>query len=113
MQHHLAASPELERCYRLKEEFRKIYQVRKPSKLKKRLGKWIQKLQQLGEKHLLKFVVTLKNWMQEILNAVRFKISNGAPEGLNNKIRIIIRRAYGFRNFGNLRLRTLHECGEL
>jgi len=33
-------------------------------------------------------------------------------EGLNNKSRVVMRQAYGFNNFNNLRLRLLAACGD-
>lgn len=40
---------------------------------------------------------------QHILNAIRFKMSNAKIEATNNKIKLIIRKAYGFRNIDNKR----------
>ena len=37
--------------------------------------------------------------------------SNGITEGFHNKMEMISRRAYGFRNFENYRLRVLAHCG--
>jgi hypothetical protein len=36
----------------------------------------------------------------------RFTKSNAITEGLHNKMEVISRRAYGFRNFQNYRLRV-------
>ncbi len=41
----------------------------------------------------------------------RFSKSNGITEGFHNKMKVISRRAYGFRNFENYRLRVLAHCG--
>ena len=41
----------------------------------------------------------------------RFSKSNGITEGFHNKMEMISRRAYGFRNFENYRLRVLTHCG--
>ena len=38
------------------------------------------------------------------------KVTNGTVEGLNNKIKVIKRRGYGYRNNGNFRQRILTEC---
>jgi transposase len=37
----------------------------------------------------------------------RFSKTNGITEGFHNKMEMISRRAYGFRNFENYRLRVL------
>ncbi|WDN89809.1 hypothetical protein BuS5_02777 [Desulfosarcina sp. BuS5] len=60
---------------------------------------------------LPKFVGTLKNWWDEILNYFIERVSNGYVEGQNNAIRNIIRRAFGYRNFNNFRLQVFAELG--
>ena len=46
---------------------------------------------------------------RDILNYFRMPIDNGTVEGLNNKAKLIIHRAYGFRTAGNY-IRTLYHC---
>ncbi|MEC7663358.1 MAG: transposase, partial [Pseudomonadota bacterium] len=41
----------------------------------------------------------------------RLSKSNGITEGFQNKVEMMGRRAYGFRNFENYRLRFLTHCG--
>ena len=50
-----------------------------------------------------------------ILNWFRAKgeISNGAVEGLNNKIRVVTRRSYGFRTFEAMEIALYHNLGRL
>jgi transposase len=50
-----------------------------------------------------------------ILNWFRAKgeISNGAVEGLNNKIRVVTRRSYGFRTYKAMELALYHNLGRL
>jgi transposase len=42
-----------------------------------------------------------------------FPYSNGITEGFHRKMKLIQRRAYGFRNFENYRLRVIVLCGHL
>ena len=52
---------------------------------------------------------TIENWLPYIVNSfIDERFSNGYTEGLNNKIKVIKRNAYGFRNFEFLRLRLLY-----
>ncbi|MCP4164417.1 MAG: transposase, partial [Chloroflexi bacterium] len=60
-----------------------------------------------GDPRLAKFVQTLLNWWQEILNYFDERVTNGFVEGINRAIRVIINRAYGFRNFENFRLQVI------
>jgi len=41
----------------------------------------------------------------------RFTKSNGITEGFQTKMEMLSRRAYGFRNFGNYRMKGLAQCG--
>lgn len=47
---------------------------------------------------------TIENWQEEIGRMFRFTRSNGITEGFHRKMKLIQRRAYGFRNFENYRL---------
>jgi transposase len=53
---------------------------------------------------------TLESWSEEIVRMWRFTKSNGITEGFHNKMELIKRRAYGFRNFENYRLRVKALC---
>lgn len=49
---------------------------------------------------------TIKNWLSYIVNSfINERFSNGFTEGLNNKIKVIKRVAFGYKNFEFLRLR--------
>jgi transposase len=54
---------------------------------------------------------TLWSWREPIARMWRFTKTNGITEGLHNKMEVISRRAYGFRNFHNYRLRVRALCG--
>jgi hypothetical protein len=41
------------------------------------------------------------------------EISTGAVEGLNNKIRVVTRRSYGFRTFEAMEIALYHTLGRL
>lgn len=53
---------------------------------------------------------TLQAWDKEIVRMWRFTRSNGITEGFHTKMELISRRAYGFRNFQNYRLRVRALC---
>ncbi len=50
---------------------------------------------------------TIIRWIGEITAYFDERITNGVVEGINNKIKLIKRSAYGFRNFDNFRIRVL------
>jgi transposase len=54
---------------------------------------------------------TLQSWIEPIVRMWRFTKTNGITEGLHTKMEMISRRAFGFRNFKNYRLRVIALCG--
>ncbi|KTD41418.1 TnpA transposase [Legionella parisiensis] len=53
---------------------------------------------------------TFHLWQEEIVRMWRFSKSNGITEGFHRKMKLIQRRAYGFRNFENYRTRVRVLC---
>ena len=54
---------------------------------------------------------TISEWFSPIIRMWRYTKNNGITEGFHRKMKLIQRRAYGYRNFENYRLRVLVECG--
>ena len=54
---------------------------------------------------------TLTTWQEEVARMFRFSRNNGITEGFHRKMKLIQRRAYGFRSFENYRLRVRVLCG--
>ena len=50
----------------------------------------------------------LMNWFK-----AKGEISAGAVEGLNNKIRVVTRRSYGFRTYDAMEIALYHTLGRL
>jgi transposase len=86
----------LETIYRFKQ--RLCYLLLK----KHRTHKQCEQLVQLGQ--------TLVAWSEEIVAMWRFTRNNGITEGFPNKMELISRQAYVFRNFENYRLRVKVLC---
>jgi len=104
----LAASPELSACYQLKEDFRHWFnQDSDRPRAEAQLLAWIKRVGESGFRALKSFVKTLLNWQEAILNYFDGRHSNGFAEGVNLKIRMIHRRAFGYRNFEQFRLHVL------
>jgi transposase len=57
---------------------------------------------------LRKHDALLLNWFK-----AKGEVSSGAVEGLNNKIRVVTRRSYGFRTFKAMELALYHTLGRL
>jgi transposase len=103
-------SPELKICHELKELFRLLFDtLTDREEAKQTLQIWIQQAEALAVKALKPFLVTLRNWFEQILNYFIGNWTNAFAEGVNNKIKLIKRRAFGYTNFDHLRLHILVE----
>jgi len=60
---------------------------------------------------LVRLAKTLHSWRDALVTMWRFTKNNGITEGFHRKMKLIQRRAYGFRNFYNYRLRVIAQCG--
>ncbi len=105
-------SVELAEVYRLRQSLKELFD-REMSKQEASaaLSRWELEAEQSGSKALAKFLGTLRRWRDKVLNYFPERLTNGVVEGLNNGIRGIIRRAFGFQDFGTLRRRVLVELG--
>ncbi|MEM9885556.1 MAG: transposase, partial [Bacteroidota bacterium] len=74
-----------------------------------KLTDWVIQVMQKQNKYLDKFIKTFSNWYEYILNYFDGKWSNGIVEGINNRIKMMKRRAFGYRNFQAFRTRVLVE----
>jgi transposase len=104
----LNASPELKACYTLKENFRQWFNLScSREDAEKALQAWIDQVQACDFRALKSFVKSLQNWKESILNYFDGRHTNGFAEGVNLKIRMLHRRAFGYRNFEQFRLHIL------
>lgn len=79
----------------------------RPRRLLPRLAQLISWLLASGVPELKHLATTFLRWQRELANYHRYRISNSITEGLNNKIKVIKRQAYGFRSFENFRRKIL------
>jgi transposase len=97
-------SPCLSIAYELKEELRKIYETSTTVKMGlRRLPKWLVSARCL----LGQTAETLERHIQEICHYFIQRTTSGVLEGINNKIKLIIRQSYGFNTFDSLREKLL------
>jgi len=94
-------------CELLRHKHRKKAQCRP---LAEQLLYAIEQLRQSGFAALATLAHTLASWSEEIACMWRFTKNNGITEGFHRKMKLIQRRAYGFRNFQNYRLRVIAQC---
>ena len=91
-----------------KEQFYKIMECTDRETAKKLMSDWILFAQNSEILEYGECTKTLANWRTGILNSFDVPYSNGFTEGCNNKIKVLKRNAYGYRNFERFRKRILH-----
>lgn len=103
-------APELGEMYRNKEAIRDIFES--PITSDEALDKFLE-WTQAAYKFFPKSCLTISRWIDEILAYFDHRTTQGIVEGINQKIKLIKRRAYGLTNFHNFRRRVLlnwHFC---
>jgi len=88
----------LYRAYLLKESFASILDRRQPNVAKKKLEDWISWASHSRLPAFVKTARTIRKHLDDIVAYVRFRFTNSTAEGLNNKVRLLTRRAYGFHS---------------
>ena len=103
------------RAYLFKEYFQKFWDYDSPAWAGKFLDLWCKEVMRSKIDPLKKFVSTVRNHRELLLNYFRARkaFSSGIVEGLNNKAKVTMRRAYGFRTFEILELALFHTLGKL
>jgi transposase len=104
----LKISERLRQAYFMKNEFHKFMDCKTREDAKKQLGIWNMMATGYNLPEFQACTRTLINWSEEILNSFEYRFSNGYTEGVNNKIKVIKRNAFGVRDFKRFRNRILH-----
>jgi len=104
----LCHSVNISRAYWYKEEFLKILTHKEPEVARSALAEWVKNAEHCGISPFEKCAETIRNWYTGISNSFSTSITNGFTEGCNNKIKVLKRNAYGYKNFNRFRNRILH-----
>ena len=100
----LEHSQRLKLVYELKEEFRSIFETcHTVESGKAQLLLWLRKARTV----YCDVITTIRNHLDGICNYFLSRTTSGVMEGINNKLKLIKRQAYGFVNFDNFRARLL------
>ena len=105
----LQANRRLHKAYLLKESFGQLWEYNHPTWARKFFENWKAQLRWIRLKPFQEFAAMVERHWDEIVSYCHpeNKVSLGFMEGLNNKIRVIQRRAYGIKDKEYLRLKVL------
>jgi transposase len=109
IQNYLQLNPEMRCVYWKVQGFRELlfrYKGCRHGFVSQKLTEWITGTR----KYFKKFIETLERWWDEVVNACIYRDSNARQEGLNNKIKALKRRGFGYRNWLNFEYRIYGEC---
>ena len=108
----LAANRRLNTAYLLKESFGQLWSYRTERGARAFFERWKQSLRWQRLEPYRKFAEMIERHWDGIAAYCRpeNKVSLGMVEGLNNKIRVIQRSAYGYRDEDYLRLKVIASC---
>lgn len=103
------------RAYLLKEEFQLFWEYISPAWAAKFLDAWCTRTMRSRIEPVKKFARTVRAHRELLLNYFRAKkqFSSGVIEGLNNKCKVTMRKAYGYRTFRVAELSLYHVLGKL
>jgi transposase len=99
--------PKLRRLYEFRVCFKDIFDTTTQRRQAgpKILGLLLEAMDEFPE--LEKFLITFETWQEEILNYFEARKTSAGVEGINNKARVIIKRAYGLKSADSLWTRLL------
>ena len=100
----LKQSARLRKAYEYKESFREIYEkVNEKEEGRLKFTEWLENAKSI----YTDVISTIRRNLDSICNYFLSRTTNGAMEGINNRLKLIKRQAYGFMNFDNMRNRFL------
>ncbi len=110
---YLSDYPVLKALYQAKQRLNRYLLLKTLNRktAKRKLPGFLDLIDQLMASPLHSLARTLRSWLEPIVAMWRFSKTNGITEGFHTKMEMMTRRAYGFRNFENYRLRVLTHCG--
>jgi transposase len=100
----------LYKAYLLKEQALNIFERKQRNVALRKLENWKKNVHESKMKEFTKLLKTLEHYWYGIENYFTYHVTNGASEGYNNKINIIKRRAYGFKDIEYFKLKILQSC---
>ena len=94
----LQANQPLLTVYVLRDELKRLWYYRRPAAAQQAWNQWCEQAEQSGLAALTIFAQRLKAYFHGILARCRHPLNTSIVEGINNTIKVIKRRAYGYRD---------------
>lgn len=85
-------------AYLMRDELKRLWFYRRPGWAKRAWDNWCEEAEKSGIAALSLFARKLKSYLHGILSRCRHPLNTSIVEGINNTIKVIKRRAYGYRD---------------
>ena len=108
LQHLLEVNQSLAIAHSMKEQFRLFWTLKTKKEGARFLSWWIIQAIESGVVQLARTAKTLLHYYKGLLSYFDHRIDNGKAEGINNKIKVLKRQAYGFQDEEYFKLKLYH-----
>ncbi len=99
--------------YLLKEDLRRFWDYRSTAWAEAHLRQWLWRAAHSRLEPFQKLARMLRTHLDGVLAWTRIRVTNGALEGMNNKIKVISHRAFGYRTSWAYIANIYHSCAGL
>jgi len=99
--------------YLLKEDLRRFWDYRSTAWAEAHLRQWLWRASHSRLEPFKKLAQMLRRHLDGVLAWTRIRVTNGALEGMNNKIKAISHRAFGYRTSWAYIANIYHSCAAL
>lgn len=94
----LAANASLTTVYILKEQLKELWYAPDEDTARSRWTCWLAMAEESGIDALQLFAKRLSNYLEGIVSSATYRLNTSVLEGMNNKIKVLKRVAYGYRD---------------
>jgi transposase len=101
------------KAYLLKEDLRRFWDYRSSAWAAGHLRQWLWRASHSRLVPFTKLAALIRTHREGILAWTRLRVTNGALEGMNNKVKVMSHRAYGYRTTWTYIVNIYHCCAEL
>jgi transposase len=101
------------RGYLLRESFQAFWDYVSDGSAERHIQHWLWWASHSRLEPFREFAKRIRRHLQGLLAWTKLRVSNGALEGMNNKIKLVSHRAFGFRNIDNYIANIFHCCADL
>ena len=108
-----AEDPQIKRGHDLKEKLRLILKLKDPELAEDELDGWLGWAQRCRIPAFVELGRKVRRHKEHILDTVRYGLSNARIEATNNKIKLLIRIAYGFRDIDTMIALIMLFCSSI